>query len=97
MKVILMNPFKEMKKVMSVAGYIAGNKGGGLKMPRVAENGKDRLGIQFSGAVLSGEKSVAQGLREAGLRNWPAGSRDERYGEAGEYDAVLKDHCRLLE
>jgi hypothetical protein len=82
---------------MSVAGYIAGNKGGGLRMPRVAEKGRDQLGIRFSGAVLSGEKSVEQGLRESGLRNWPVGSRDERYREAGEYDAVLKDHCRLRE
>ena len=82
---------------MSVAGYIAGNKGGGLRMPRVAEQGKDKVGIQFSGAVLNGEKSVEQGLRESGLRNWPVGSRDERYREAGEYDAVLKDHCRLRE
>ena len=82
---------------MSVAGYIAGDKGRGLRMPRVAERGRDRLGIQFSGAVLNGEKSVEQRLREAGLRNWPVGSRDERYREAGEYDAVLKDHCRLRE
>ena len=86
---------------MSVAGYIAGGTlgrpGGGLRMPRVAEKGRDGLGIQFSGAVLSGEKSVEQGLRESGLRNWPVGSRDERYREAGEYDAVLKDHCRLRE
>jgi hypothetical protein len=82
---------------MSVAGYIAGNKGGGLRMPRGSEKGKDRLGIQFSGAVLSGEKSVEQRLRESGLRNWPVGSRDERYREAGAYDAVLKDHCRLRE
>jgi hypothetical protein len=51
------------------------------------------VGIQFSGAVLSGEKSVEQRLREVGLRDWPAGSREERYREAGEYDAVLKDHC----
>jgi hypothetical protein len=82
---------------MSVAGYIAGGKGGGLRMPRVAERGRDGLGIRFSGAVLSGEKSVEQGLRESGLRNWPVGSRDERYREAGEYDAVLKDHCGLRE
>jgi hypothetical protein len=82
---------------MSVAGYIAGNKGGGLKMPRSAEKGEDNVGIQFSGEVLSGEKSVEQRLREVGLRNWPEGSREERYGEAGEYDAVLKDHCWLRE
>ncbi len=82
---------------MSLAGYIAGNRGGGLRMPRVAEKGRDRLGIRFSGAVLSGEKSVEQRFREAGLRNWPVGSRDERYGEPGEYDAVLKDHCGLRE
>ena len=86
---------------MSVAGYIAGGTlgrpGGGLRMPRVGDRGRDRLGIQFSGAVLSGEKSVEQGLRESGLRNWPVGSRDERYREAREYDAVLKDHCRLRE
>jgi len=66
-------------------------------MPRVGDRGRDRLGIQFSGAVLSGEKSVEQGLRESGLRNWPVGSRDERYREAREYDAVLKDHCGLRE
>jgi hypothetical protein len=82
---------------MSVAGYIAGDKGGGLKMPRLGEKGKDQVGIRFSGSVLTGEKSVEQRLREVGLRNWPEGSRDERYGAAGEYDAVLKDHCGLRE
>jgi hypothetical protein len=80
---------------MSVAGYIAGDKGGGLRMPRPAEEGRDGLGIRFSGAVLSGEKSVEQRLREVELRDGPVGSRDERYRAAGEYDAVLKDHCRL--
>ena len=37
-------------------------------MPRMDGKGADRLGIQFSGSVVRGEKSVAEGLREAGLR-----------------------------
>ena len=53
---------------MSVPGYIAGDKGGGLKMPRVGEKGKDNVGIRFSGTVLTGEKSVEQRLRESDIR-----------------------------
>ena len=82
---------------MSVPAYIAGNRGGGLRMPRMDGKGADRLGIQFSGSVVRGEKSVAEGLRDAGLRDWPEGARDERYGRVNEYDPVLKDHCRLRE
>ena len=58
---------------MSVPGYIAGDKGGGLKMPRLAETGKDQVGIRFSGSVLTGEKSVEQRLREVGLRELAGG------------------------
>jgi hypothetical protein len=76
---------------MSVAGYIAGDKGGGVKMPRLGEKGKDNVGIQFSGAVLSGEKSVEQRLRESDIRTRMEVDKREREKEEPERDWSLRD------
>jgi hypothetical protein len=75
---------------MSVAGYIAGGKGG-LRMPRVAERGRDGLGIRFSGAVLSGEKSVEQRLRESDIRARMEVDKREREKEEPEFLWDVRD------
>ncbi len=76
---------------MSVPGYIAGNRGGGLKMPRVAEKGKDNVGIRFSGSVLTGEKSVEQRFRESDMRARMEVDKREREKEEPERDWNLRD------
>ena len=78
-------------KIMSVPGYIAGDKGGGLKMPRLAEKGKDNVGIRFSGTVLTGEKSVEQRLRESDIRARMEVDKREREKEEPEFIWDLRD------
>ena len=74
---------------MSVAGYV-GRNARELRMPKGVSDG---LGIRYAGAVLTGETTPEAKLRvEAGLASKP---RAECYGDAGDYDAVLKSHCRL--
>ena len=73
---------------MSVAGY-AGRNARELRMPKGV---RDSLGIRYAGAVLTGETTPeAKRRAEALLASRPGA---ERYGDAGEYDPVLKSHCR---
>ena len=80
---------------MSVPGYIAGGTlgrpGGGLKMPRLGEKGKDNVGIRFSGTVLTGEKSVEQRLRESDIRARMEVDKREREKEEPEFIWDLRD------
>ena len=78
-------------KIMSVPGYIAGDKGGGLKMPRLAEKGKDNVGIRFSGTVLTGEKSVEQRLRESDIRARMEVDKREREKEEPDWIWDVRD------
>jgi hypothetical protein len=72
---------------MSVAGYL----GAGKTDVRMPKKGVDELGIRFEGAVLTGEKSVGEGLREGAVRAKLAA--DEHYGGVEDYDPVLRSHC----
>jgi hypothetical protein len=46
---------------MSIAGYLSSRK----PEVRMPQKGSDELGIRFEGAVLTGEKSVEEGLRDS--------------------------------
>jgi hypothetical protein len=82
---------KEYRFVMSVFSYIAGDEKG-LKMPRGANGGVDGVGIKFSGAVLTGERTVEQRLREDGLRALEETARKEEDRERVEgWDPLLRD------
>jgi hypothetical protein len=75
---------------MSIAGYFS-KRTRELRMPR-----KDSLGIDFEGAVLTGEKSLQhrqceEAIAEVGPQATfdPAG---ERYETVEDYDPVLRSH-----
>ena len=53
--------------------------------------GKDSLGIKYEGAVLTGRKSVREGLSGSCV---PDLGRPQ-YVDPADYDAVLLRHCRL--
>jgi hypothetical protein len=77
---------------MSVFSYIAGDKGQ-VKMPR---EGADRLGIRFSGSVLTGETTVEAGLQAERARALEDLARREevRERQAGRlegFDPPLRD------
>ena len=73
---------------MSIAGYL----GFGKPEVRMPKKGDDGSGIRFEGAVLTGEKSVEEGLRGSAVdAKRPA---DEFYATVEEYDPVLLFHCR---
>ena len=55
--------------------------------------GADELGTRFEGAVLEGEKTVEQRLRDDAVRAETTG--DEYYPGVEDYDPVLRAHCRL--
>lgn len=71
---------------MSIAGYF------GVRRPelRMPKKGDDRVGARFEGAVLSGEKTVEERLKDDSLR--PGGAC---YECVEDYDPVLRAHCRL--
>ena len=73
---------------MSIAGYLSAGK----TEVRMSGKGSDELGIRFEGAVLTGEKSVEEALREGAVRGKV--SADEYYGGVEDYDPVLRFHCR---
>ena len=85
--------YREINKGMSVPGYIAGDKGGGLKMPRVEEKRRDSVGIRFSGSVLTGEKSVEQRLRENDIRARMEVDQREREKEEPEFIWDMRDEA----
>lgn len=76
---------------MSVAAYVGRKRHAReLRMPKGVS---DDLGIGYTGAVLTGETTPeAKRRAEGGLASRPGA---ERYGDAGDYDPVLKSHCRL--
>lgn len=69
---------------MSVLGYF-GKKRPGLRMPKGDAGG---LGVQYSGAVLRGEKSTHELLQADGNAARAA------YDSVLKNDPVLKGHCR---
>jgi hypothetical protein len=57
----------------------------------------DPLGIQLEGPVLQGEKSVEQGRREDAIaaNRVALSCKQVCYRRIGDYDPVLRSHCRL--
>jgi hypothetical protein len=71
---------------VSIAGYLNARKTE-ARMPK----GVDQLSIQYEGAVLVGEKSVEERLKEGAVRAQLA--VDEYCGGVEDYDPVLRSHC----
>ena len=74
---------------MSVMGYFDG-RGRQLRMARECVDG---IGTRFEGKVLTGEKTVEQGLVEDDVGR--VEPREPIYRNVDEYDPVLRSHCRL--
>ena len=74
---------------MSVAGYVGRNERE-LHMPK---GDSAELGIGYTGAVLTGETSPEAKRRAEAVR--ATKPRAECYEDVGDYDPVLKSHCRL--
>ena len=70
---------------MSVAGYLGSEK----PELRMAKKSGDELGARFEGTVLTGEKTVEEGLKGDAVR-----PTDEYYESVEDYDPVLRAHCR---
>jgi hypothetical protein len=49
--------------------------------------------VRFEGAILTGEKTVDEKLREDGVRAKLLS--DDYYGGVEDYEPVLRAHCRL--
>jgi hypothetical protein len=78
---------------MSIAGYLV-RRGPVWRLRPALRNdtGEDELGIKVEGPVLAGEKSLEARRAEDAVS---AGREGEFYSGVGEYDPVLKSHCRL--
>ena len=77
---------------VSIAGYLSAGRRE-LRMPK--KKSGDKLNIRFEGAVLTGEKTVDEKLREDAVGRIVVG--DEYYETAEDYDPVLRGHRRLIE
>ena len=62
-----------------------------LKMPA----GKDEVGANYDGPVLSGESSVELRRAKEAAELVERQGDVERYRDVEDYDAVLRWHCRL--
>jgi len=78
---------------MSIAGYFV-RRGPEWRMRRDLRDdaGKDGLGIKVEGPVLRGERSLEERSVEEAVVSGREG--EEFYSAVGEYDPVLKSHCR---
>jgi hypothetical protein len=74
---------------MSVVGYL-GPLTGGLRLKAGDVPTRDAPGLQREGEVLQGRFSVEEA--RAAVRGARLGMR---YGSVGDYDPVLRAHCRL--
>jgi hypothetical protein len=74
---------------MSVAGYLSAGK----PELRMTKKGGDALGIRFAGAVVTGEKTVDEQLKEHIVSHTVP--EHECYESVEDYDPVLQAHCRL--
>lgn len=74
---------------MSIAGYLSAGRPGS----RMPKKGGDALGIRFAGAVVTGEKTVHEQLREHMVSLTVP--EHECYESIEDYDAVLQAPCRL--
>ena len=76
---------------MSVMGYFA-PVAGELRLKDGDLSVTNLPGLSGQAEVLNGRFSVEQALARAAVRGARAG---ERYGTVGNYDPVLRAHCRL--
>jgi hypothetical protein len=60
---------------------------------RMSKKGADKLNIRFEGAVVTGEKTVDERLKEDAVGRVVVG--DEYYETVEDYDPVLRAHCRV--
>jgi hypothetical protein len=77
---------------MSIAGYFSKRGYTELRMPKPGDAKNEPL-TRFEGPVLNGEKSVEQRQGEAAVRT--PSHPGESYNATGDYDPVLRAHCRL--
>jgi hypothetical protein len=73
---------------MSVVGYL----GKGTPELRMPKEDVDELGVRFEGVVLTGEKTVEEGLKSDVVRR--VDECHECYERVEDYDPVLRAHCR---
>jgi hypothetical protein len=76
---------------MSVVGYL-GPLTGDLRLGAGDVPTPDVPGLQLEAEVLQGRFSVEEAQARAAARG---ARRGERYGSVGDYDPVLRAHCRL--